>query len=151
MLSPFPSTWFFEGPPPPTYHSCLPALTFPYTGASSFHKTKVLSFHWCPTRPSSATYGAGAMSPSTSTLWLVIYSLGALEYLVGWYCSSYGVASPFSFLDPFSNSSIGDPVLSPMVGCNYLPLYLPGTGRASQETAILGSCQQALCHLKLVW
>jgi hypothetical protein len=38
--------------------------------------------------------------------------------LVGSYCfSSYGAANPFSSLGPFSSSSIGDPVLSPMVGC----------------------------------
>jgi hypothetical protein len=31
-----------------------------------------------------------------------------------------------------------------MVGCEHLPLYLSGSGKASQETAISGSCQQAL-------
>jgi hypothetical protein len=34
------------------------------------------------------------------------------------------------------------------------PLYLPGTGKASQETAISGSSQQALvgiCHNIWVW
>jgi len=36
-------------------HSCLPTPAFHYTGASSLHKTKGLSFHRCPTRPSSAT------------------------------------------------------------------------------------------------
>jgi hypothetical protein len=35
-------------------------------------------------------------------------------------------------------------VLSPMVGCKHPCLYLPGSGRASQETAISGSCQQVL-------
>jgi hypothetical protein len=44
---------------PPT-HSCLPALKFPYTGALVLHRTKGPSSHWCPTRPSSATYAAGA-------------------------------------------------------------------------------------------
>jgi hypothetical protein len=36
-----------------------------------------------------------------------------------------------------------------MDDCEHPLLYLPGTGRASQETAITGSCQQALvgiCH-----
>jgi hypothetical protein len=42
------------------------------------------------------------------------------------------------------NSSIGDPVLSPMVAYEHLPLYLSGCGRVSQETAISGSCQQTL-------
>ena len=45
---------------------------------------------------------------------------------------------------PFSNSSTGDPMLSPVVGCEHSPLYLSGTGRASQETAVSDSCQQAL-------
>ncbi|KRY04454.1 hypothetical protein T03_18051 [Trichinella britovi] len=31
-----------------------------------------------------------------------------------------------------------------MVGCKHLPLYLSGSGRASQETAISGFHQQAL-------
>jgi hypothetical protein len=35
-------------------------------------------------------------------------------------------------------------VLSPMVDWKHPPLYFSGTGRASQETAISGSCQQAL-------
>jgi hypothetical protein len=38
----------------------------------SLHKTKNLSSHWCLTRPSSATYAAGAMGPSVCTLWLVV-------------------------------------------------------------------------------
>ena len=38
-------------------------------------------------------------------------------HLVGSYCcSSSGVANPFNSFSPFSNSSIQDPVLSPMVG-----------------------------------
>ena len=64
---------------------------------------------------------------------------------VGWYCcSSYGVANPLSSFSPFSNSSIGDTILSPMVGCKHVTLYFSGTGRASQETAIAGSSQHAL-------
>jgi hypothetical protein len=39
---------------------------------------------------------------------------------------------------------LGTPVLSPMVGCQHLPLCLAGSGRASQETAISGSCQHKL-------
>ena len=41
-----------------------------------------------------------------------------------------------------------------MVGCEHLPLYLLGSGRASQETAITGSCQQGLlgtCNSFCVW
>jgi hypothetical protein len=35
-------------------------------------------------------------------------------------------------------------VLSPMVGCEHLPLHFSGSDRVSQKTAISGSCQQAL-------
>jgi hypothetical protein len=57
-------------------------------------------------------------------------------------CSSYGVATPFSSLGPFSSSSIGDPVLSLMVGREHTLLYLSGTG----------SCQQALAGIhNSVW
>jgi hypothetical protein len=54
------------------------------------------------------------------------------------------VANPFNSFNYFSNSSIGDSMLSSIVGCEHPPLYLPGSGRASQETAILGLCNQAL-------
>jgi len=62
---------FYEGAPSPPY-SCLPILAFSYTGASSLHRTKGLSFHWCPTRPSSAAYVDRAMGPSMCTLWLMV-------------------------------------------------------------------------------
>jgi hypothetical protein len=69
------------------------------------------------------------------------------------FCSSYGVPDPFNSFNPFSYSSIGDPMLSLMVGCMYPPLYLSGSGRASQETAISRSCQQALLgkHNSVQW
>jgi hypothetical protein len=54
------------------------------------------------------------------------------------------VCKPHSSFSPFSNSSIGDPVLSPMIGCENPPLYLSGFGKASQETAISGFHQLAL-------
>jgi len=45
-------------------------------------------------------------------------------------------------------------VPSPNIGCEHLPLYLSDSGRASQETAISGSCTQALLDILnsvLVW
>jgi hypothetical protein len=73
----------------------------------------------------------------------------ALAALVAsYFCSSYGIANPFMSLGPFSSSFIEDPVLSPMVGWNHPPLYLSGTGKAPQETAISGSCQQALVNIQ---
>jgi hypothetical protein len=69
-----------------------------------------------------------------------------------YHCSSYGTTNPFSSLGLFSRSSIGDSLLSPMVGLEHPPLYFSGTGRASQETAISGSCQQALVGIhNSVW
>jgi hypothetical protein len=65
-----------------------------------------------------------------------------------------GAANPFISLGTFSSSFTGDPVLHPMDSCEHLLLYLPGTGRASQETAISGSCQQNLvgiCNSVWVW
>ena len=37
-----------------------------------------------------------------------------------------------------------------MDGWEHPLLYLPGTARASQETAISGSCQQALVGISLI-
>ena len=50
---------------------------------------------------------------------------------------------PLHLLQSF-NSSTGDPMLSPMDGCEHPPLYLSGSGKAAQETAKTGPCQQAL-------
>jgi len=97
--------------PLPSHSPFLPPTTFPYTGRSSLGRTKGFSSHWCPTRPSSLTYAAGAMGQSMYSLWVVVQSLWDL---VGWYCCSYGVANPFN---PFSNFSNRDPILSSMVGC----------------------------------
>jgi hypothetical protein len=38
-------------------------------------------------------------------------------------------------------------VFLPIDDCEHPLLYLPGTGRASQETAISGSCQQNLAGI----
>ena len=73
--------------------------------------------------------------------------------MVSSYCYfSYGAANPFSSLGPFSSSFTGEPVLCPMDVCEHLLLYLSGIGRASQETAISDSCQQALVGIhNSVW
>jgi len=114
---PSPYSFFYEVVVPPQ----APLFPPPRPDIPSFGKTKGFSSHWCPTRPSSATYAAGAMNLSIYTLWVVVYSLGVL---VGWYCCSYGVANPFSsfssFFNPsnsFFNSFNRDPILSSMVCC----------------------------------
>ena len=62
------------------------------------------------------------------------------------------VANHFSSFSLFSDSSIGDPVLCTMCDYEHPPLYLSGSDRASQETAISGSCQQALLGIQnSVW
>ena len=123
-------------------HTCFLAMAFPYTGTKTLHRINGLSSHWWTTRSSSATYVAGAMSPTMCTLWLVILSLGALGVLVSSYCcSSYEDFNPFSSLGTFSSSFIGDPVLSPMVDCKDALLYLSGTGGASPVTSLTGYCQ----------
>jgi hypothetical protein len=79
----------------------------------------------------------------------------ALGVLVSSYCcSTYRVTDPFSSLGTFSSSFIGGPVIHPIDDCEHPLLYLPGTGIASQETAISGSCQQNLsgiCNSVWVW
>ena len=74
--------------------------------------------------------------------WINLWDLPGIQ--VSWHCwSSYGVAIPFSSFNPSPNSSIGVPSLSPMVGCKHLHLSQSAAGRASQRTAMLGSCLQA--------
>jgi hypothetical protein len=83
--------------------------------------------------------------------WWFHRALGVL-FFFPYCCSSYGDDNPFSSLGPFSSSFIWDPVLSPMDDCEYQILYLSGTGKASQEAAISGSCQQALVGIhNSVW
>jgi hypothetical protein len=55
-------------PQPPT-QSCL---GIHYTGALSLLRTNGISSHWCLTRPSWATYAAGAIGRSMHTHWLVV-------------------------------------------------------------------------------
>ena len=73
--------------------------------------------------------------------------------LVSFCCFSYRATDPFSSLDTFFSSFIGGTVFHPMNDCEHPLLYLSGTGRASQETPILGSCQQnfGICNSVWVW
>jgi hypothetical protein len=71
-----------------------------------------------------------------------------------YFCSTYKVADPFSFLGAFSSFSVGGPVFHPIDDCEHPLLCLPGSGIASQETAISGSFQQNLpgiCNSIWVW
>ena len=73
----------YEVAPSPT-HSHPPTLAFFYTGALNTLRPEGLSSHWCPTRPSSALYVAGALSHSMRILWLVVQSPEALVRGWGW-------------------------------------------------------------------
>ena len=79
----------------------------------------------------------------------------ALGVLVSSYCCSFCRATdPFRSLGTFSSSSIGGPVFHLIADCEHPLLYLPGTGIASQDTAISGSFQQNLagiCNSVCVW
>jgi hypothetical protein len=60
-------------------------------------------------------------SSGESGWWILLFFLWACKLL--------------QLLSPFSTSSIGDSVLSLMVGCKHLHLCWSGSGRASQGTA----------------
>jgi len=63
-----------------------------------------------------------------------------------------GLQTPSALSSPSLTPLFGIPVLSPVVGCEHLLLYLSGSSRASQETAISGSCQQPLLGISnSVW
>jgi hypothetical protein len=73
---------------------------------------------------------------------------GAQGLLVSSYCcSSYGVTDSFSSLGTFSSSSIEGHVFHPIDHCEHPLLYLPGTGIASQGSAISRYCQQNLAGI----
>ena len=75
----------------------------------------------------------------------------ALGVLVSSYCcSTYRVADPFSSLDTFSSSSIRGPVFHPIDDCEHPLLYLPGTGKASHETAYQQNLA-GICNSVCVW
>jgi hypothetical protein len=158
MLSPFPISPLktpYPIPPPPSSMTVLP-----------IHP--VITLHW-GIEPSQDQEPLLPLMPNKDTLcYICCWSPGLFHVyplvvglvpgssggggLFGWYCcSSYGVANPFSSFSPSSNSSIGVPMLSPMVGCEHLPLYV----RPRQSlSVILGSCQQALlgiCNRVGVW
>lgn len=67
--------------------------------------------------------------------------LGVHVYWCCWF--SYRVAIPINSFNPSPNSSTRVPDLSSIVGYKYLHLSQSATGRASQSTAMLGSCLQA--------
>ena len=65
---------------------------------------------------------------------------------------STGLQTPLAPSVPSPTLPSGILKLRPMVGCELSPLYLSGSGRASQDTAVSGSCQQAFLGMhSSVW
>jgi hypothetical protein len=81
--------------PNPLIPASLPAI--PLHWASSLHRTKGLSSHRCPKRPSSVTYAAGAMGPCMYTLWLWFIPWESWEY-----CLVHSVVSPMGLQTPLA-------------------------------------------------
>jgi hypothetical protein len=117
-LSHPPSPCFYDGVPPPTH---LPIPTSP----------PPIPLHWGIYR---AFIGLGPLLPlihdkaflCNLCSWSHVYSFidglvpGSSGGLVSCYCCSfYRAANPFNSFSPFSNFSIGYPVLSPMDGCEH--------------------------------
>jgi hypothetical protein len=128
---------------PPT-HSHLPALAFPYTGALN------------PLRPSGRATSSTDIQGHPLPHMLPEPWVSPCVFF-GWWSSPQElqgiypvdtVAPPWDCKDPqdlqyllqFLHQGF---LLTPMVGCEHVPLYLSGSGRASQETAISGAHQQA--------
>jgi hypothetical protein len=156
--TPYPTpTPFYERSPPPTqplpsYHPSFPlywSMDSPQDQGPSH-----------PLMPDKASYPLLHMQlelwvPLCALFgwWFSPWELEERGGLLSWFCcSSYGVANPFSSFIVSHNSSIGIPMLRPMVGCEHLHLDWSGSGRASQGRAISSSCQQALLGISnSVW
>jgi hypothetical protein len=121
-------------------HSCFLALIFPCIEAYNLCSTKGLSFN------------GDRLAHLLLHMQLETRAQGVLVSL--YCCSSYRVTDPFSSLAAFSRSSIGGPVFHQIDDCEHPLLYLPGTGIASQKSAIPGSLQQNLagiCKSVCIW
>lgn len=150
-----------NGIAPPTTHTYITTLAFPYIGALNPIRPKGCSSHWCPTRPSPATYAAGAMGPSMCILWLVVQSPGAPRGLTSWHSCSPNLAATPSVPSVHSQTpALQNPAFRLMVGCGHPLLHLSTSGRAAKEIVISGFCQQALpsigniirvCGLYMEW
>jgi hypothetical protein len=119
-------------------------------------QAKGVSLHWCPTRLSSATYVARAMVHSMCILWLVVQTPGipGCILLVDIIAPSMGLQIP-------SAPSVPSPSLPSRTQCSVQGLAVSislcicqALAQPSQETAISGSCKQALPGIHnsvLVW
>lgn len=136
----------------PQFHPFIP---LPLWGCSPTHPLTDAFLPWCsttlgywthsgpravpptdvPTRPSSSTYVAWAMSHSLCTLWLVVQSPRA-PGVCGWGVASWHYCSPYMGLQIPSCPLVPSP--APPKRTSHSPLYLSGSGRASRHTTISG-------------
>jgi hypothetical protein len=100
---------FYEGVAPCNHPLPPPCPRFPYTGTSidsSQGQEPLL-----PLIPDKAILCYICSWSHVESGWLILF-------LLLWHCK------PLQLLQSFSNSSTGDPTLSPIVGFKHLPLYL---------------------------
>jgi hypothetical protein len=117
----------------PTHPLCFLALALPLMGHMIFARPRA-------SPPIDGWLGHPLLHMQLETqLWGVLLS--------SYCCSSYRVADPFSSLGTFSSPFIRGPLFHPIDDCEHPLLYLPGTGIASQEIAISGSCQKSFWHI----
>jgi hypothetical protein len=143
---------------PPT-HSHLPTPAFPPCHSPNLRHRIPSDPRASPPTDAQQGHPLSHMLPEPwvlpCTLWLVVQFPGAQGSLAGWYCcSSPWGCNPLSFFSLLSNSSIGNPELSPMVGFKYLPLYLSGSTRASHTVAKPGrywGCREVPADGSLIW
>ena len=79
------------------------------------------AFTWPRTTPPTEAQGLPLphfLGGTMCTPWSMVQSLGVLGHLGDRsHCSTHGAVNPFSSYGPPSNSSIGHPMPSPIVGC----------------------------------
>ena len=139
---------FLLSPPKPTYPLPPPLITNPPTPASRPWHSRVLG-HMIFSRPRASPPTDGRVGHPLLHMQLETQLWGVL---ISTYRSSYRVADPFRSLGTSSSSFIRGPVFHPIDDCEDPLLYLPGTGIASEETAISGSCQKNLAGIcNSVW
>jgi hypothetical protein len=143
---PIPSSlpYFYKGAPPPTHpptptsppwHS--PTLGHPaFIGPRASSPTNSRRGH-----PLECSWSHGSLHVYSLVGGLIPRSSGVSGWLILFFFQ--WVTHPFNSFNLSLTPPLGS-LWGPMVSCKHKPLYLWVSGRASQETAISGSCQQAL-------
>jgi hypothetical protein len=133
-------------PPPALLHN-------PHTPASRSWHSPVLG-HIILERTRGSPPIDGRLVHPLLHMQLVTQVWGRGYWLINIVNAPYRVADSFSSLGTFSSSFIRSPVLHPIDECQHPILYFPGTGIASQEIVISGSCQlnlAGICNSVWVW